>query len=444
MLFKPACESLEGRQLLNGTPSSLQIGTVQDTLTYGTTLGFATNPTTVLDADGQAVPGVFRFADATNDVTETVLDVGHYDLTVTFTPVDAADYESVVTTASIDVVQAHLQIRALDATRVYGQADPDLTSAIFIAQGSGWVEADPPWTADGAAATTSSAGVYAIHPTEITEPAFLRNYDIDYVDGRLTITRAIPALAWSNPADIVQGAPLGAKQLDATASVPGVFTYTPAAGTVLNAGAGQALTVAFTPSDPSNFIAVGTSVRINVAAAPPASAREAYDRTFIITIYREMLGRSPEPADLTYWVARLSSGISTYATAQAIWGSAERRLLVQQHRAPAVGFSAALNASLQAAKAAAGVVPAQPTPRRRDVGFVTTLYRAMLGREPEPAGLAYWVDRLLAGASAYRVAQGIWNSPERRLLVRLHQAPAVGYSAALNDALRAARRAGIA
>ena len=146
--MQPSCESLEGRQLLDGTPASLHIGTVYDSLTYGTTLGFATNPTTVLDDSGQDVPGYFDYTEGTSDVTDTVLDVGHYDLSVTFNPIDTADYNSVTTTASIDITKAQLQITAADATRVYGQDNPDLTSEIFIAQGTGWVDTGQSWVAD--------------------------------------------------------------------------------------------------------------------------------------------------------------------------------------------------------------------------------------------------------------------------------------------------------
>ena len=46
-------------------------------------------------------------------------------------------------------------------------------------------------------------------------------------------------LAWSNPASISYGAPLGTLQLNAFANVPGTYTYTPPAGTVLNAEAAQ-------------------------------------------------------------------------------------------------------------------------------------------------------------------------------------------------------------
>jgi hypothetical protein len=55
-------------------------------------------------------------------------------------------------------------------------------------------------------------------------------------------------------------------QLNATASVPGTFVYTPPAGTVLNIGAGQILSVDFIPTDSANYNDVlGTTVTINVS-----------------------------------------------------------------------------------------------------------------------------------------------------------------------------------
>lgn len=53
-------------------------------------------------------------------------------------------------------------------------------------------------------------------------------------------------VVWNNPADIVYPAPLTAAQLNATASEPGQFSYSPPLGTVLNAGS-QTLSVQFTP-----------------------------------------------------------------------------------------------------------------------------------------------------------------------------------------------------
>lgn len=84
---------------------------------------------------------------------------------------------------------------------------------------------------------------------------------------------AAPTVTWPNPADIVYGTALSGTQLNATASynsapVTGTFTYTPAAGTVLNAGSNQTLTVVFTPNNTTNFLPVTNSVSINVQQAP--------------------------------------------------------------------------------------------------------------------------------------------------------------------------------
>ncbi len=78
-----------------------------------------------------------------------------------------------------------------------------------------------------------------------------------------------PTITWSNPADITYDTALSATQLDATASVPGTFTYTPATGTVLNAGADQTLSVSFTPTDTTDYAAVAATVTINVDQATP-------------------------------------------------------------------------------------------------------------------------------------------------------------------------------
>ena len=63
----------------------------------------------------------------------------------------------------------------------------------------------------------------------------------------INVAQATPKITWTNPSAIMAGTALGAALLDAMASVPGRFTYTPAVGTVLAAGASQQLTVTFTP-----------------------------------------------------------------------------------------------------------------------------------------------------------------------------------------------------
>lgn len=73
-----------------------------------------------------------------------------------------------------------------------------------------------------------------------------------------------PALSWTSPAPITYGTALTSTQLNATASVPGTFVYTPASGTLLAAGNGQPLSVAFTPNDAVNYLSATQTVSIDV------------------------------------------------------------------------------------------------------------------------------------------------------------------------------------
>jgi len=83
-------------------------------------------------------------------------------------------------------------------------------------------------------------------------------------------------LKWNNPAaSIPGGTALSASQLDATANVPGTFTYTladgvtPATGAVLPAGNGQILNVTFTPADTTDYGSASAGVTVNVSAVVP-------------------------------------------------------------------------------------------------------------------------------------------------------------------------------
>jgi MBG domain (YGX type)/Bacterial Ig-like domain (group 3)/Galactose oxidase, central domain len=81
------------------------------------------------------------------------------------------------------------------------------------------------------------------------------------------VGKAAPVITWPIPSAITYGTPLGSAQLNATASVPGSFSYIPAAGTVLTAG-NQTLSVTFTPNDATNYTMTSTTVQLNVNQAP--------------------------------------------------------------------------------------------------------------------------------------------------------------------------------
>ncbi|NTV15567.1 MAG: hypothetical protein HGA96_16845, partial [Desulfobulbaceae bacterium] len=68
------------------------------------------------------------------------------------------------------------------------------------------------------------------------------------------VAKATPVLTWATPAAITYKTALSATQLKASSGgVAGTFVYTPAAGTVLTAGADQTLSVTFTPTSTANY-----------------------------------------------------------------------------------------------------------------------------------------------------------------------------------------------
>jgi hypothetical protein len=114
-------------------------------------------------------------------------------------------------------------------------------------------------------ASPTNAGVYQVLAS-LANP----NYQAPDAFGTLTILPATPTITWSAPASITAGTPLGSAQLNASAtgvagaSLPGTFTYTPAAGTVLGAGS-YVLAVEFSPSS-QNYTGTAATVGIDVAS----------------------------------------------------------------------------------------------------------------------------------------------------------------------------------
>jgi hypothetical protein len=157
----------------------------------------------------------------------------------------------------------------LGGTIAYGATIP--TGAVTISIGG----VSAPANIDPATGNfTASFDTSALSPTGSP-------YTIDYSypgDGisaaasatsQLTVLKITPTISWSNPGDVIFGTALNTTQLNASPSTQGSFVYTPAAGTKLNAGAGQSLSTLFTPDDTSNFTSATKNVSINVLRAAP-------------------------------------------------------------------------------------------------------------------------------------------------------------------------------
>jgi sugar lactone lactonase YvrE len=114
-----------------------------------------------------------------------------------------------------------------------------------------------------AAGTSAVPGSYTVTltGTDGNLPVATANVNLTVMD--------LPAITWQAPVPISYGTALGAAQLNATANVPGTFTYSPASGTVLGAGT-YALRATFTPTDTTDYATAVSIVQLTVNPAAPA------------------------------------------------------------------------------------------------------------------------------------------------------------------------------
>jgi hypothetical protein len=193
----------------------------------------------------------------------TVLPSGTNTLSVVFTPADGSNYVRATASVRLAVQRAPLTITANDATRFYGAPNPALTGVI-----SGIQNGDPIGAIYSCSAGAAAApGAWAIVPALLSENEAQTNYQVNLVNGTLTVLPAPPVLTWTNPAPITYGTALGSVQLHASASVPGTEVYDPPAGTVLGAGT-NTLSVVFAPADATDYATVTGSVTQVVLPAP--------------------------------------------------------------------------------------------------------------------------------------------------------------------------------
>lgn len=139
-----------------------------------------------------------------------------------------ANYDFTVVDGTLTVTKAALTVRANDATRLYGDENPELTGTL-----TGLLNGDPVTaTYSTPAGRSSTAGRYAITAALHDAGGRLGNYDVTFADGRLTIARA-PLTVTANSATKLYGAPVPAFTAnydgfvagDAPSALAGVLTF---------------------------------------------------------------------------------------------------------------------------------------------------------------------------------------------------------------------------
>jgi hypothetical protein len=104
-----------------------------------------------------------------------------------------------------------------------------------------------------------------------------------------------------------------------------------------------------------------------------------YFATIVTPAYENYLGRVPDAAGLSYWVSQMQNGLTD-----------------EQLEASFIGSPEFYEASGGTAK-----------------GWVDAMYTDLLGRSPDSAGEAYWIQQLGQGVSRASVAYGFAASTER-------------------------------
>ncbi len=249
-------------------------------ISYGTALtnaqlsGTATYP---IGGTPTTIPGTFAY----NTVAGPLLEAGAgHSEAVTFTPNDTANYAPVSLTATVNVAQATPTVTSVNAVSIpYGTALANTQlggSASYIVKGS-TVSVPGTFSYTSAAGSVPSAGSGQSEAVTFT-PADATDYATASSTVSVSVAQATPTVTSINAVRITYGTALANTQLSGTASytlngstiaVPGTFTYTTAAGALLNAGNGQGVAVTFTPADTTDYTSATSSVTVNVAQAMP-------------------------------------------------------------------------------------------------------------------------------------------------------------------------------
>jgi len=219
--------------------------TAPSPIAYGTPLGSAQ-----LNASS-SVGGTFTYSPAEG----TVLAAGTQSLSVTFTPTDTTDYATATSSVALQVTKTQPLISwtppsAITYGTALGVAQLNATSPV----GGNFAYTPPVGTVLAAGAQNLSV---TLSPNDTTD------YTTASASVSFTVNPAASVIAWTTPASITSGTALSSTQLDASSSVPGTFSYNPAAGTILNAG-NQTLSVTFTPTDTKDYSTATATLTLGV------------------------------------------------------------------------------------------------------------------------------------------------------------------------------------
>ncbi len=186
---------------------------------------------------------------------EEVLEPGEHVLTAHFTPADPSRYAMAQSNITVTVMKAPPRI-------TWTNPEPIVYGTVL---GPGQLNAAA--SEEGTFEYTPGVGAILAVGDHTPLVTFRPRDNSDYPSVQtavlLSVVMARPAISWIPPASISAGTPLSVHELNATASVPGAFSYKPALGEMLPVGK-HTLTVTFTPGDSMNYEPVKAAVSLTV------------------------------------------------------------------------------------------------------------------------------------------------------------------------------------
>jgi Flp pilus assembly CpaE family ATPase len=209
-----------------------------------------------------SIPGSLVYSPAAGEV----LPAGKHKLSVTFTPTDAANYTT---------VQAAVMATVAKTTPAVSWAAPAPVTAgtpLGHAQLNATASVPGEFVYSPAAGDLLPVGKHTLSVT--FHPADSDGYAEANATVVLAVTRSVPAIAWPAPEPIPYGTKLGSAHLDASASVPGKFVFTPGEGAVLTAGTHTPYVI-FTPADSAGYLPAHAAITLTVVKAEPVIHWEA-------------------------------------------------------------------------------------------------------------------------------------------------------------------------
>ncbi len=399
-------------------------------LNYGTTLAnsqlsgvaiFTLRGSTVL------VQGTFSYTSAAG----TLLNAGNgQSVAVTFTPTDTTTYTTASTNVTVNVAQSTPTVMSVNPVSItYGTAlaNTQLSGhATFVVNGS-TVSVPGVFTYSAAAGAVLNAGNG--HTIAVT---FTPTDSTDYTTANSTVTvnvaKATPIIGTVNGLNIIYGTALANSQLSGTVTstvhgnsvaVPGTFTYTTAAGTLLNVGNGQMEAITFTPNDTTDFNTVSTTVAVNVAPFTPAVTvndaggiynGSAFPATGTVTGIAGVDLDTPTNPTFLYYLATDTSFANPLGAAPKDAGNYVAVCLYAANGNYAVGAAKTNFSITPAATATTMVTSVNPAVYGQQITYTATVANTS-GTAAAPAGaIQFVVDGVNTGAPVPLIASGVNGS----------------------------------